>query len=93
MSRTATASRHARVEQARATALPRKPIPVLLLLTRAYVDRWNGRGPHGSLVFGEGVDRDGAMADLCRRLDQAEPGTFAGVVAKWVADYRARWVA
>ncbi len=93
MSRTATASRHARVEQARATALPRKPIPVLLLLTRAYVDRWDGRGTHGSLVFGPGVDRGRAMADLSRRFDEAEPVAFARVVAEWAAVHQARWVA
>ena len=37
----ATPNRHARVELARATALPRKPIPVLLLLARAYRDGWD----------------------------------------------------
>ena len=85
-------NRHARVEQARQTALPRKPIPVLLLLARAYRDEWDGTGPNGSIDFGSGVDRTSAMDRLRRKLDAAEPSDFGGVVAKWAADHRARWI-
>ena len=85
-------NRHARVEQARQTALPRKPIPVLLLLARAYVDSWDGLGPAGTLAFGPGVDLASAMERLRRKLDAAEPADFGGVVAKWASDHRARWV-
>jgi hypothetical protein len=88
----ATTSRHARVEQARQTALPRKPIPVLLLLARAYRDGWDGTGSDGSINFGPGVDRTSAMERLRRKLDAAEPADFAWVVAKWAADHQARWV-
>ena len=83
---------HKRVEQARQTALPRKPIPVLLLLARAYRDGWDGTGAVGSLAFGPGVDRTSAMERLRRKLDAAEPADFAAVVASWAADHQARWV-
>ena len=89
---TATLSRAARVELARQTALPRKPLPVLLILAKAYVDRWDGTGPDGSLAFGPGVDRASAMDRLRRKLDAVDPAAFAGVVAKWAADHRARWL-
>ena len=92
MTRTVATSRHARVEQARQTALPRKPIPCLLLLARAYRDGWDGTGPDGSIDFGPGVDRQSAMERLRRKLDAAEPADFAGVVAKWASDHQARWV-
>jgi hypothetical protein len=89
----ATASRAARVDKARETALPRKPLPVLLILVRAYRDGWrDGLGPDGSLAFGPRVDRIVAMARLVRELDAAEPGDFGRVVAKWAAETRARWV-
>jgi hypothetical protein len=91
--RTPTATRHQRVEQARnARILPKHPIPVLLLITRAYVDEWHGLGPHGSLAFGQGVDRVKAMNALRVRLDRVEPEAFAGVVASWAADHRAKWL-
>ena len=89
---TGTTSRNARVEMARQTALPRRPIPVLLLLARAYRDGWDGNGPDGSLAFGPGVDRASAMERLRRKLDLVEPDEFAGVVAKWALDHKARWV-
>ena len=92
MPSTTAINRHKRVEQARQTALPRKPIPVLLLLARAYVDSWDGLGPAGTLAFGPGVDRASAMERLRRKLDAGEPADFAGVVAKWAADHRARWI-
>ena len=80
-------NRHARVEQARQTALPRKPIPVLLLLVRVYGHGWDDQ-----LVFGPGVDPPAAVALLRSRLDDGEPGDFGSIVAEWLAETRARWI-
>ena len=74
---------------ARNSPLARKPVPVLLCLMKLYVRE---ELCVGSLALGEGVDRTSAMERLRRKLDAADPADFAGVVAKWAADHRARWV-
>ena len=65
----ATTNRAQRVDQARQTALMRKPLPALLVIVRIYRDGWDGLGPDGSIVFdAPGVDRRKAIASLVRQF-------------------------
>ena len=86
---TSKADRAKRVNLARdATILPRKPMPVLLVLITVYVDEIDARE---LFEFGVGVDPGDALAVLRERLDVAEVQDFAEVVRVWGRDHGATW--
>ena len=90
MAQTVTLSRAQRVELARQSPLPRKPIPCLLLLCRLYRD---GRRGDGSIVFDDpAVDSVRAIANLVTLLDTGEPSDFGAIVESWRLRWKARWV-
>ena len=86
---TTKADRARRVNAARdVTILPRKPMPVLLVLITVYVDAIDARG---LFTFGAGIDPGDALAVLRERLDGAECQDFARVVGVWARDHGATW--
>ena len=92
MTTTTRLTKSQRVEAARQLGLARRPLPMLLVLVRCYVQSWSGLGDDGKIVLGRESDRAATMATLRRRLDQVDPERFEAVVLAWAREFKARWI-